>query len=103
MQVINIATVSVSTGNNLLSTDQVNALQAFNIAWVVVNPSVDIVLVAVTDDAGGFPGAVAGTTSNAPVTCPANTDTWILHRAGNLKAISTSGTATVKISLVNGV
>lgn len=104
MKVVNLATVSVvATGNGtlLLTEAQARIATSEGLDSVVVNPSVDIVLV----DSGGsvvtssVPDAIAGTTSNSPFVCPASTPTVISHRSGALRAISTSGTATVKVGL----
>lgn len=103
MKIVNLATVSVvATGNGtLLLTDaQARILTSEGLDSIVVNPSVDIVLV----DSGGaivtsqLTDAVAGTVANSPLVCPASTPTVINHRSGALRAISTSGTATVKVA-----
>lgn len=101
MQIINLNTVNVDTtagGTFLLTSDQALATQARGMTCVVVNPSVDIALV----DASGtspVPPGVAGTYANSPLICPAGVPTTIAHRAGPMKAISSSGTATVKVAV----
>lgn len=102
MQITNLATVSVDTsGTNLISLAQAQAATQAGMDCMIINPSVDIVLV----DAGGaspsspVPSAVAGTVANSPLVCPAGVPTILLHRSGVVRAISTSGTATVKVAL----
>ena len=99
MQTINIGTVSVdpTTPTALFSDAQVNALQAAAVQFVCVNPSVDIVIVGPATVT--FPGVATGSAANSPLTCPASTPTFIRHRSGNIYALSSSGTATVKVSL----
>ena len=100
MKTISITTVAVdpTTPTALLTTDQVNALQSYGIQWLVLNPSVDIVIVGTPNT--GFPDTIQGTVANSPTVIHAGAATPIQHRSGNLHALSTSGTATVKISLV---
>ena len=94
MQITSLATVPVATtagGTTLVTNDQMNAITgAYAIA---VNPSVDIVLVD---------NNAVGTVANSPLVCPASVPTIIDHRFGTLKAISTSGTATVKVAILAG-
>lgn len=103
MKVVNFATVAVDTtagGTELFSSAQARIATSEGMESIFVNPSVDIVLV----DAGGtivssaIPGAIAGTVANSPLVCPASTSTEIAHKSGPVRAISTSGTATVKIA-----
>jgi hypothetical protein len=104
MQILNLATASVDTtagGSFVLTAAEATLGVSQGMTCVVVNPSVDIVLV----DGGGTspaPGGVAGTVANSPWVCPAGVPTVITHRSGPLKAISTSGTATVKRSIGYG-
>lgn len=98
MQVINLATASVDTtagGTYILTVDEANDGASRGMTCVVVNPDVDIVLVSAQGNAARTPGTVA----NSPWVCPAGVATVISHRSGPLKAISTSGTATVKRSI----
>lgn len=90
MRIVNMATVSVATtagGTALLTAAQGATL---GMQCVIVNPDVDIVLVD---------NQSVGTVANSPLVCPAGAATTIAHRAGVLKAISTSGTATVKVAI----
>ena len=96
MQITNLAAASIPTtagGTDLVTNAQMLAVQGAY--CIVVNPSVDIALV----DNQGSSAAVPGTVANSPFVCPAGLPTVILHRSGNLKAISTSGTATVKVGI----
>lgn len=111
MQVVNLATVSVATtagGTEIFSSAQARIATSEGMDSLVLNPSVDIVLV----DAGGLQvssriplidgtgqGAVAGTVANSPFVCPAGVPTVIQHRSGAVRGISTSGTATVKVGV----
>lgn len=98
MQIINLATASVDTtagGTFVLTVDEANDGVQRGMTCVVLNPSVDIVLV----DNQGSAAAVPGTVANSPWVCPAGVPTVISHRSGPMKAISTSGTATVKRSI----
>lgn len=95
MQIINLATVAVETtagGTFVLTVDEGKEGTTRGMTCVVLNPSVDIALV----DAQGLNTVTPGTVANSPFVCPAGVPTIIEHRAGPLKAISTSGTATVK-------
>lgn len=109
MQVVNLATVSVTTtGTVIFTEDQARACTTLGLEAVGINPSVDVVLIDPTAGGGAYAnipnaagtgqGAVAGTVANSPWVCPVGVCTTVLHRSGALKAISTSGTATVKIS-----
>jgi hypothetical protein len=101
MQILNLATVPVDTtagGTFILTVDEAKDGVSRGMTCVVVNPSVDIVLV----DAQGTAAATPGTVANSPWVCPAGVPTVINHRSGALKAISTSGTATVKRSIGYG-
>ena len=104
MKVVNLATVSVDTtagGTEIFSAAAARLATSEGMGCIVVNPSVDIALV----DAGGLnissvvPGAVAGTAANSPFVCPAGIPTEIRHRSGPVRAISSSGTSTVKIGV----
>lgn len=104
MQVVNLATVSVATtagGTEIFSSAAARIATSEGMDSLVLNPSVDIVLV----DANGssvsspIPGAVAGTVANSPFVCPAGVPTVIQHRSGAVRGISTSGTATVKVGV----
>lgn len=89
-RIINKAAVSVDTtalGTHLLTSAE-QATQGM--ACIVVNPSVDIALVD---------GTATGTYANSPFVCPAGANTVILHNGGPLKAISSSGTSTVKVGI----
>lgn len=103
MQIVNLATVTVDTtaaGSEILSSALATTAMSNGMNCIVINPSVDIVLV----DAGGaspnpnIPGAVVGTVANSPFVCPANIPTVVLHRGGAVRGIS-SGSATVKRGL----
>ena len=107
MKLVNLATVSVATtagGTEILSEAAARIASTEGLICAIINPSVDIVLV----DAGGLivtsavPGAVAGTVANSAVVCAAGVPNIVIHRAGPLRGISTSGTATVKITLAEG-
>ena len=101
MQIQNLATVSVGTtagGTFILTAAEANEGLQKGMTCVVVNPSVDIVLV----DALGTSAAVPGTVANSPWVCPAGVPTIIQHRSGPLKAISTSGISDVKRSIGYG-
>ena len=104
MNVNNFATASVvatAGGTEILSSTLATAAATAGMNCIVINPSVDIALV----DAGGaspisqLPGAVAGTYANSPLTIFAGVPTTVLHRGGPIRAISSSGTATVKWAL----
>ena len=111
MKVVNLATVAVDTtagGTEIFSSGQARIATSEGMGCIVINPSVDIVLV----DAGGLQpssqipnlagtgmGAVAGTATNSPFVCPAGVPTVVLHRSGPVRAISTAGTSTVKIGV----
>ena len=111
MQVVNLATVAVATtagGTEIFSSAQARIATTEGMTAVILNPSVDIVLV----DAGGtivtsqIPlidgtglGAVAGTVANSPLVCPAGVPTVVAHRSGAIRGISTSGTSTVKVAV----
>lgn len=114
MKVVNFATVSVDTtagGTVIFSEAQAKVAASEGLMAIGILPSADIYLV----DAGGLqvsslipnlagtaPGAVAGTASNSPWYCPAGVTTTIEHRAGPVRAISASGTSTVRISAAEG-
>lgn len=98
MQILNLPTASVPTtagGTFILTAAEAADGLARGMTCVVINPDVDIVLVDSQGSAAGVPGTVA----NSPWVCPAGTPTVIQHRSGPIKAISTSGTATVKRSI----
>lgn len=93
MQIKNLATASVAAtagGTFILTVDEANAQQGMT--CLIVNPDVEIALV----DNQGVAAAVPGTFANSPVVCPAGVPTTILHTSGPIKAITASGTATVK-------
>lgn len=105
MKITNFATVPVDTtagGTEILSIAAAKAATTDGMEAVIIEPSVDIMLV----DAGGatplstIPGAVAGTAANSAARCPANVGTTVMHRGGPLRAISSAGTSTVKVTLV---
>ena len=105
MKIVNLATVSVDTtagGTEIFSAAAAKIAASEGMNCVVINPSVDIVLVD-PDGAGPFssqiPGAVAGTSANSPFLCPAGAATVVLHRSGPVRGISTSGTSTVKVGV----
>lgn len=104
MKIVNLATVAVDTtagGTEIFSSAAARIATTEGMGCVIVNPSVDIVLV----DAGGLlvtsaiPGAVVGTSANGAAVCPAGIPTEIRHKSGPIRAISTSGTSTVKITV----
>ena len=104
MKVVNLATVSVDTtagGTEIFSAAAARIAASEGMGCVIINPSVEIVLV----DPGGnlpsssIPGAVVGTYANSPFTCPAGVPTVVLHRSGPIRAISSSGTSTVKVGV----
>lgn len=108
MQIVNLATVSVETtagGTEIFSSSAARIATNEGMTSIILNPSVDIVLV----DAGGLqvssgvPGAVAGTVANSPLVCPAGLPTVIEHRSGPIRGISTSGTSTVKVAVARMV
>lgn len=100
MQCVNLATASITTSiSELLSSADANAATSLGLNSLVVNPSVDIVLVDASGTTAAVPGSVAGTVANSPWVCPAGFPTVISHRGGKVSAISTSGTATVKRGL----
>lgn len=91
-RVYNIPAVSVDTtagGTFLVTTAQLEAAPK-GIVCVVILPSVDIALVD---------GGSDGTYANSPFMCPAGIPTVQLWSGGPLKAISSSGTSTVKVGL----
>lgn len=105
MKVINIATVPVDTtagGTEILSVAAAKIATTEGMEAVIIEPSVDIMLV----DAGGLqtlssvPGAIAGTAANSAARCPAGVGTTVMHRSGPLRAISSAGISTVKITIV---
>ena len=107
MKVVNLPTVAVDTtagGTEIFSAAAARIAASEGLMAVLINPSVDIALV----DPDGtilstqIPGAVAGTYANSAATCPAGVATTVLHRSGPLRAISSSGTATVKVTPVEG-
>lgn len=90
MRIVSMATASIlatGTGSVLVTNDQMRAVSGAE--CVIVNPSVDIAIV----------DGVTGTVANSPAVCPANVPTVILHRSGPLLALSSSGTATVKVAI----
>lgn len=98
MQIINMGLVSIPTtagGTDLITSDQARAATSQGMYCVGITPSVDIVLV----DNQGIAAAVPGTAANSPWTCPAGVTTTVGHTSGALRAISTSGTASVKVSI----
>lgn len=102
MQVVNFATVSVdTTGVEILSSAQATAAVTAGMIALAVNPSVDIVIVDASQGSAwaNIPNAVAGSVANSPFVCPAGSVTMINHKGGAVRAISTSGTATVKRAL----
>ena len=104
MRIVNLATVAVDTtagGTVILSSDAARTATSEGMEAIVINPSVDIVLVAGagTDVSSAIPGAVVGTVANSPFTCPAGVPTVVSHRSGPIRAISTSGTSTVKVAV----
>ena len=88
MRIVNTALVSVLTSTTALLTAAQTGIA--DMLCVIVNPSVDIVIVD---------NQSIGTVANSPLVCPAGAPTIIAHRAGVLKAISTSGTASVKVAI----
>ena len=93
MQVICMATVSVPTtagGTPLLTAAQVADGIQRGMTCLIINPSVDIVIVD---------GTALGTVANGAVVMPAGVATPFDHRSGIPLAISTSGTATVKVTI----
>jgi hypothetical protein len=99
MQIINLPTVDVDiNGGEIFTSDQARAATTLGMLCIGVNPSVDVVLVCAQGAYPGFPGAVAGTVANSPWVCPAGKTTTVRHRGGAVKAISTAGTSTVKVS-----
>lgn len=101
MQIANLATVSINTnGEVLITSAQATAAIQCGLDSVAINPSVDIVLVGQASQFAGIPGVVDGTVANSPLVCPAGAVTVVQHRSGPINAISTSGTATVKVALV---
>ena len=104
MKIVNLATVAVDTtagGTVIFTSAQATIANSEGMECVIINPSVDIVLV----DGGGLivtsqiPGAVAGTAANSAAVCPAGVPTVVLHKSGPIRAISTAGTSTVKITV----
>ena len=98
MQIINLATASVDTtagGTFILTAAEAADAVSRGMVCVVVNPDIDIILV----DNQGSAATVPGTAANSPWVCPAGVPTVIEHRSGPLKAITASGTATVKRSI----
>ena len=104
MRVVNFATVSVDTtagGTEIFSSAQARIATTEGMDCVVINPSVEIVLINAhgSSPQSSIPGSITGTYANSPFTCPAGVPTVVLHRSGPLRAISSSGTATVKIGV----
>ena len=105
MKVVNFATVSVDTtagGTAIVSEAQARIAASEGMDAVIVNPSVDIVIIGGPIVNSAIPSAIVGTASNSPLTCPAGVATTILHRSGPVYAISTSGTSTVKFAICEG-
>ena len=104
MRIVNLPTVSVDTtagGTELLSADAARIAATEGMTALVVNPSVDIYLVAAAGNgiSSSIPGAVVGTAANSPFYCPAGVPTVIEHRSGPVRAISSSGTSTVRVGV----
>lgn len=99
MKIANFATVVVGAAiSEIFSDAQCNAALAVGLEQICLNPSVAIVLV---DASGGnawpnIPGAIAGTATNSPFTCAANTPTMVAHNGGSISGITTGADATVK-------
>ena len=88
----NLPAVNVDTtalGTVLITSAQLEAAPP-GVVCVVILPSVDIALVD---------GTATGTYANSPFYCPAGIPTTMLFTGGPLKAISASGTASVKVGL----
>lgn len=105
MKVVNLATVAVDTtagGTEIFSSAAARIATTEGLEAVVIEPTVDIMLV----DAGGLqvtsaiPGAVVGTAANSSLRCVAGVQTTVRHRSGPLRAISSAGTSTVKVTPV---
>ena len=104
MRIVNLATVSVDTtagGTVIFSADAARIATTEGMEAIVVNPSAEIVLISAagTGISSSVPGAVVGTAANSPFTCPAGVPTVVLHRAGPVRAIASSTTATVKVAV----
>ena len=98
MQIINLPTASVDTtagGTLVLTAAEAADGVSRGMTCVVLNPDIDIVLV----DNQGSAAVTPGTVANSPWVCPAGVPTVIEHRSGPLRAITSSGTATVKRSI----
>lgn len=105
MKIVNFAAASVGTGGGtILAADAAKAGLAAGMEYVCINPSVAVTLV---DPTGGtaysnIPGAIAGTVANSPFVCPAGVPTMVKHRGGEIKGISSAGTASVLYALAVG-
>lgn len=91
MRRINKTAVTVDTtagGTNLLTTAEQSTL---NMEYVAVNPSVEVFLVG-----------ASGTAANSPEPLPVGVVTYVRHQAGPLKAITASGSSTVKVAILCG-
>lgn len=104
MRVVNLPTVAVDTtagGTEIFSVAAARIATSEGMEAIVVNPSVDIALVAASGStvSSSVPGAVVGTYANSPFYCPANVATVIMHRSGPVRAISSAGTSTVKVGV----
>lgn len=105
MKVVNLATVAVDTtagGTEIFTSAQARAATSEGLMAVIIEASVDIALV----DPDGLvpssriPGAIAGTAANSAAKCTAGNPMVVEHRSGPLRAISTAGTSTVKVTPV---
>lgn len=104
MKIVNLATVAVDStagGTEIFSAAQARIAVTEGMGCVVINPSVEIVLV--DPDSGSqisskIPGAVVGTAANSPFICPAGTPTVVEHRSGPVRAICATS-STVKIGV----
>lgn len=102
MKVVNFATIAIDTtagGTILLTSAQATAGIQEGLDSVGINPSVDIVIISDQGVYPNIPGSVVGTAANSPFTCPAGSVTMIKHNSGQVRAISTAGTSTVKFGL----
>lgn len=102
MKVVNFDTIPIDTtagGTILLTSAQATAGIQEGMAFVTVNPSVDLVIISGQGAYPNIPGSVVGTAANSPLVCPAGAATTFPHNSGQVRAISSAGTSTVKFSL----
>lgn len=102
MQIVNFDPMPVdttATGIVILTSAQATAGLSEGFEALALNPDVAIVLISSIGVHPNIPGSKAGTVANSPFVCAANTVTMVAHRGGEVRGISTAGTATTKFAL----